>query len=135
MREKVTRTLARACEKARHRTGRVLRASAITLLALIASGAMPAAITCFDELRGCDGACARCWCKRRPAGAAFRLRCACCQPQAGADPMSVMRPAILPVIAAAAQPSHVEALTSTGTSIRLFVPSIPHPPPRTTTHV
>jgi hypothetical protein len=110
--------------------GRTVRALGVALLAIAASGTVPVAATCVEDVRGCGDMCARCACKERAPGDALRAPCACCKPQPGVQPITLLGPAILSATVAsstAPQLSDLEGRRVTAPpSVTL---PVPHPPP------
>jgi hypothetical protein len=116
----------------RRRVARVLRAAAVWLLVIVASGTVSVAATCIHDVSGCQETCARCSCKRRPLGDTLRAPCSCCQPQPGARPIAFLETAVLPDNTSSLRPpSHTEAMGASSASVLPYFPSVPHPPPRT----
>jgi hypothetical protein len=110
----------------------VLRTLTFCLLAVLASGAVPVASTCLEEVRGCGSQCMRCACKRRPLANSLRAPCPCCRPQPGTQPITLLGPAILQDVAASFMPpADAPVRRDFAGDVPSFARPVPHPPPRT----
>jgi hypothetical protein len=110
---------------------RALRTITVWLLMLVASGLIPVTATCAEGASGCGDVCLRCECKRRPAVNTLRAPCACCQPAHGAQPVTLLPPAVLPPPAPSICPPPESLTLSAVTALAgPFTHAVPDPPPR-----
>jgi hypothetical protein len=117
--------------RAASRTIDALRALVMCIVALATTGAVPSAVSCFEELHGC-GHKMRCLCRHCPT-TGVRGPCSCCDGQPGAwSRTGALEPAVVPrpsVSAPALAPLGHSAILP---QFRLsFTTDVPHPPPRT----
>lgn len=105
----------------------------VLMLVVATSGVLPLAVICLEEAHGCGEACARCFCKNRPAPVGLRAACPCCQPRPlAAGPASQLLPAILPAPPADIGIEPTSDPVSLPREGRAASPrTVPHPPPRT----
>jgi hypothetical protein len=109
-----------------------LRTITVWLLMLVASGMIPVAATCAEGASDCGEVCLRCECKRRPPGNTLRAPCACCQPPQGAQPVTLLPPAVLPPPAPSlCPPPKSPAVSAVTAHVGPFTHPAPDPPPRT----